>query len=410
MSRRGTIRQARTLKLLVADPEPLEQALEELVDQCSVGFTERYGQPAKAIASAPGRINVIGEHTDYNEGLALSGAIDRWVVVALSPRGDRQMRVYSEAFNEEATVSLEDPIANEVVDWCRIPLGAGLLFAELTAVDAGFDAFIGGNVPMGAGLSSSAALEVALLNALRHAFDISLDDLELIHIAQGVEHEYLGVKTGLLDQYTSQFAHRKELMLVDFRALSHEYIEASLKGWAWLLLDSGVRRQLADSAYGMRVRETHAALKRVVRVIDKVSSFRDLKEEHLAAVDDDLLRRRLHHYITENDRVQQAAKAITSGKPEVLGALLRASHVSLRDDYAVSCAELEVLVDVAAYSDGCAGARMMGGGFGGCTINLVKASAVDCFLDHASSEFECRFNRTPDARLFHLVRGAYVHG
>ncbi|MDP7211773.1 MAG: galactokinase, partial [Vicinamibacterales bacterium] len=367
------MRRARSLTRIVADLEHPVEMLEELVDQCSVGFTERYGQPAKAIASAPGRINVIGEHTDYNEGLALSGAIDRWVVVALSPRGDRQMRVYSEAFNEETTVSLEDPIANEVVDWGRIPLGAGLLFAELTAVDAGFDALIGGNVPMGAGLSSSAALEVALLNALRHAFDISLDDLELVHIAQGVEHEYLGVKTGLMDQYTSQFAHRKELMLVDFRALSHEYIEASLKGWVWLLLDSGVRRQLADSAYGMRVRETHVALKRVVRVIDKVSSFRDLKEEHLAAVDDDVLRRRLRHYVTENNRVQQAAKAITAGEPEALGTLLRASHVSLRDDYAVSCAELEVLVDVAAYSDECAGARMMGGGFGGCTINLVKA-------------------------------------
>lgn len=383
--------------------------LEELVHQCSVGFLERYGQPAKAIASAPGRINVIGEHTDYNEGLALSGAIDRWVVVALSPRGDRQMRVYSEAFNQEATASLEDPIANEVVDWGRIPLGTGLLFAGLAAVDAGFDALIGGNVPLGAGLSSSAALEVAVLNALRHAFDISLDNLELVRIAQGVEHEYLGVKTGLMDQYTSQFAHRKELMLVDFRAVSHEYIEASLKGWVWLLLDSGVRRQLADSAYGARVNETRAALKRVVRVIDEVSSFRDLKEKHLAAVDDDVLRRRLRHYVTENDRVQQAAKAIIAGEPEALGRLLRASHVSLRDDYAVSCAELEVLVDAAACSDECAGARMMGGGFGGCTINLVRASAVNCFLDHASSEFECRFGHTPDAGIFHLVRGAYVH-
>ncbi|SVA30757.1 uncharacterized protein METZ01_LOCUS83611, partial [marine metagenome] len=266
--------------------------LEELVHQCSVGFIERYGQPAKAIASAPGRINVIGEHTDYNEGLALSGAIDRWVVVALSPRGDRQIRVYSEAFNQEATASLEDPIANEVVGWGRIPLGTGLLFAELAAVDAGFDALIGGNVPLGAGLSSSAALEVAVLNALRHAFDISLDNLELVRTAQGVEHEHLGVKTGLMDQYTSQFAHRKELMLVDFRTVSHEYIEASLKGWVWLLLDSGVRRQLADSSYGARVNETRVALERVVRVIAEVSSFRDLKEEHLAAVDDDVLRRR----------------------------------------------------------------------------------------------------------------------
>ncbi len=404
------MRRARSLKRIVTDLEHPVEMLEELVHQCSVGFLERYGQPAKAIASAPGRINVIGEHTDYNEGLALSGAIDRWVVVALSPRGDRQMRVYSEAFNQEATASLEDPIANEVVDWGRIPLGTGLLFAGLAAVDAGFDALIGGNVPLGAGLSSSAALEVAVLNALRHAFDISLDNLELVRIAQGVEHEYLGVKTGLMDQYTSQFAHRKELMLVDFRAVSHEYIEASLKGWVWLLLDSGVRRQLADSAYGARVNETRAALKRVVRVIDEVSSFRDLKEKHLAAVDDDVLRRRLRHYVTENDRVQQAAKAIIAGEPEALGRLLRASHVSLRDDYAVSCAELEVLVDAAACSDECAGARMMGGGFGGCTINLVKASAVDCFLDHASSEFECRFGRTPDARIFHLVRGAYVHG
>ena len=403
------MRRARSLKRIVADLERPVEMLEELVHQCSVGFLERYGQPAKVIASAPGRINVIGEHTDYNEGLALSGAIDRWVVVALSPRGDRQIRVYSEAFNQEATASLEDPIANEVVGWGRIPLGTGLLFAELAAVDAGFDALIGGNVPLGAGLSSSAALEVAVLNALRHAFDISLDNLELVRTAQGVEHEHLGVKTGLMDQYTSQFAHRKELMLVDFRTVSHEYIEASLKGWVWLLLDSGVRRQLADSAYGARVNETRAALERVVRVIDEVSSFRDLKEEHLAAVDDDVLRRRLRHYVTENDRVQQAAKAITAGEPEALGRLLRASHVSLRDDYAVSCAELDVLVDAAACWDECAGARMMGGGFGGCTINLVRASAVNCFLDHACREFECRFGHTPAAGIFHLVRGAYVH-
>ncbi len=148
----------------------------------------------------------------------------------------------------------------------------------------------------------------------------------------------------------------------------------------------------------------------MARVDDAVSSFRDLEEGHLAAVDDEVLRRRLRHYVRENQRVGRAAKAITGGDADALGALLLASHASLRDDYAVSCAELDVLVDAAVRSDECAGARMMGGGFGGCTINLVRVSAAGRFVDHASSEFERRFGHTPDAGIFRLVGGARVHG
>ena len=404
------MRRAPPVKRVVADTEPRVAALEKLVRVCGAGFAERYGRPATVIASAPGRINVIGEHTDYNEGLALPGAVDRWVVVALSARDDGHMRVYSEAFDEDATASWAQPLADEVGGWSRIPLGAGRLFAGHVAVDGGFDAFIGGNLPPGAGLSSSAALEVAVLNALRRAFDVPLDDLDLVRTAQRVEHECLGVKTGLMDQYTSQFARREALMVVDFHAVTHEYIKASLPGWGWVLLDSGVRRRLADSAYGERVAETRAALARVARVDDTVSSFRDLEEGHLAAVDDEVLRRRLRHYVRENQRVGRAVKAITGGDAEALGALLLASHASLRDDYAVSCAELDVLVDAAARSGECAGARMMGGGFGGCTINLVRVSTASRFVDHASSEFERCFGHTPGAGIFHLAGGARVHG
>jgi len=383
-------------------------SLTEIVEAQRAEFAARYGAAPASTASAPGRINVIGEHTDYNQGLALPGAIDRWAVVTLSPRRDDLMRVHSEAFEETAAARLQQPLS-AAGGWNVVPWGAGQLFAGATGVSRGFDALIGGNVPPGAGLSSSAAVEMALLNALRAAFEADIDDLELVRTAQRIENECLGVATGLMDQYTSQFARPGALMLIDFAATEHEYIDAKLDGWVWLLLDTKVRHQLADSAYGERVEETRLALARVTAADGSVVSFRDLQEAHVEGIGEDALRRRLRHYVRENERVRGAAHAVAAGDTKRLGELMFASHGSLRDEYAVSCAELDVLVDAAADAPECAGARMMGGGFGGCTINLVRAARVDEFIARVSPEFERQFGYAPGAGFYRLVGGARVH-
>jgi len=394
------------------------ERLARLVAEQRDAFRRRFSRHPAVTASAPGRINVIGEHTDYNLGLALPGAIDRWVVVTLALRDDGLMRVHSEAFDETVEIPLAQPPAT-VRGWHVIPLGAGRLLAPAAGApqeqgaavrrDGGFDALIGGNVPRGAGVSSSAAVEMALLNALRGAWTVAADDLELVLTAQRIEHEYLGAPTGLMDQYTSQFGRAGNLMLIDFDAVTHELVTARLDGWVWLLLDSKVRHDLAESGYGERVEQMRAALDTVAAADDRVHGFRDLDEAHVGAIGDPLLRRRALHYVRENERVRAAAVAATAGKTTVLGELLCASHASLRDDYEVSCAELDLLAELAAGADGCVGARMMGGGFGGCTINLVRAAAAGDVVAQVSGGFARRFGYAPDAAVYRLVDGARVH-
>ncbi len=394
--------------------------LDDLLQEAAELFARAFGSPPAHIASAPGRINLIGEHTDYNRGLALPGAIDRWVVVALSPTDLGRVEVFSESYGERCELSLaaetEDStpdrssVPAELPGWARLPLGVGRLFSEACGTTGGFRATISGNLPRGAGLSSSAAVEVALLNTLRSAYGADLDDSGLIRMAQRVEHEYLGVETGLMDPYTSQLARPHTFMLVDFDAIAHEYVEVGLEDWTWVLLDSGVRHELADSAYGERVRETREGLKRISQADPAIRSFRDLTPGHLQLVEDPVLRSRLRHYLEENGRVRRAAEAVAAGDARALGDLLFASHASLRDDYAVSCAELDVLVDTARGEDGCAGARMMGGGFGGCTLNLLREEAAVDLVAAVTAEFTHRFGYAPGVGVYRLVGGARVHG
>jgi galactokinase len=212
-----------------------------------------------------------------------------------------------------------------------------------------------------------------------------------------------------MDQYTSQFGRAGNLMLIDFDAVTHEQVAVRLDGWVWLLLDSKVRHDLAESAYGERVEQMRAALAAVMECDESVRGFRDLDEARIGTIDDELLRRRALHYVRENERVRAAAAAAAAGETAALGELLCASHASLRDDYEVSCAELDLLTELAAGIDGCAGARMMGGGFGGCTINLVRAEAVDDVVAQVSGGFARRFGYAPDPAVYRLVEGARLH-
>lgn len=398
-------------------PAPADGDLGELIEAQRPAFHARFARRPSVTALAPGRINVIGEHTDYNQGLALSGAIDRWIVVTLAPRDDGWIRVHSDAFAETCELPVAGAAAADGPElrasppgWAALVAGVAAAFAEAYDRPRGFDALIGGNLPMGAGVSSSAALEMALLNALRGIAGADVSDLDLVRTAQQAEHACLGVATGLMDQYASQFSWPDTLLLIDFESLTHEEVPARLDGWLWLLIDSGVRHRLADSAYDDRVGESRAALGRLARDGAVRGSFRRVELQQVETIDEPLLRRRLRHYVGENERVRRAVAAVTAGDTDELGRLLLASHASLRDDYEVSCDELDLLVDAAAAQDECAGARMMGGGFGGCTLNLVRADAADAFTAGVSEDFRRRFASVPAAAAYRLVAGATVNG
>lgn len=349
---------------------------EELLEACEASYRERYGRPPAVVAWAPGRINVIGEHTDYNLGLTLPGAVDRWAACALAPAEGPAWTVTSVDFGEEAV--LDPACGAETVStepgWSRLVRGV------LEIVHApGTRVVIRSTVPIGSGLSSSAALCMSLLAGLRTLHHIPLTDRELIHLARETEFRRAGAPTGLMDQYAAWYGEQGKVLRLDLRSLQHRSVPGELPGHLWVVADSGVRRQLAETAYGRRVEETRRGLEAVRRGDPSVSSFRDLEPEHLDLLPDGVLRDRLQHYIEENLRVEEAVAALEAADAVEMGRLLDASHASLRDRYEVSCEELEALTATARSHPACAGARMMGGGFGGSTLNLVEREGVEGF-------------------------------
>lgn len=384
----------------MTDPDRLIAANRE-------AFGRVFGGRPSLIAAAPGRINVIGEHTDYNGGLSMPGAIDRWTLAGLRPRSDRRVAVYSERFDASASWILGQPAPPDT-GWQKRIFGLVEVFSRRRELRRGFDACLTGNLPVGAGVSSSAAVAVALLNALRAACGAALDDLSLVRSCQQVEHEFMGIGSGLLDQYASQFSRQGKLMVVDFDRLSHDYLEVEPGTWRWVLVDSLVRRELAASAYLERVAETRRGFEILAGAYPGILRCRDIAEDHLAALDDATLRRRLRHFVTENQRVKTAADLLQQGRWLEVGELLTASHESLERDYQVSCAELDALVAGALAVPGCAGARLMGGGFGGCTINLVEDGALEAFARHVEETYRRKFALRPAVTVYELGPGAKV--
>jgi len=380
----------------------LDPALAERVERARRRFRARLGGSPAVVAWGPGRVNLIGEHTDYNQGLAMPAAIDRWVVVALRPRRDRRVQLWSEAFGESLSLRWGEPFA-PTASWQRFVVGAMAVLDGPADIPHGWEGVLLGDVPLGAGLSSSAAVEVALLNALRALYEVQLEDLELIRLCQRIEHEHLGLHSGLLDQFASQFSRPGHLLVVDFDDLSHRHVPARLNGWTWVVLDSGVRRELAGSAYQQRVAECAEGLAWVRARHPAVRRFRDLSVDHLP--EGPVWARRLRHVIDENARVLATERALVRGDLDRVGELLIGSHRSLRDLYQVSCTELDVLVEEALAWTGCAGARMVGGGFGGCTLNLVRDDRVAGLVEAVGSAYQERTGWSTRGWRFRFVGG-----
>ena len=354
-------------------------------------FKERFGEEGTLFASA-GRINLIGEHTDYNGGFVFPGAIDKVIMAEIRPNGIDKVRVFSIDINDYAEFGLNEENAPEQ-SWARYIFGVCREIIKRGGSVKGFDAVFAGNVPLGAGLSSSAALESCFAFALNDLFNgNAIDKFELARIGQSTEHNYCGVNCGIMDQFASVFGKKDHLMRLDCRSMEYEYFPFHPEGHKLVLVDSVVKHELADSPYNKR----RASCERVAKRLG-VETLRDATMEMLNAAKSDITAEdylRAKFVIEEKQRVLDVCDALVAGDYETVGARMYETHHGLSKDYEVSCEELDFLNDIAREC-GVTGSRIMGGGFGGCTINLVKDELYDHFIAEAKARFNEHYGHEP---------------
>ena len=346
-------------------------------------FGARFGRPPDLVAEAPGRVNLIGEHVDYNQGIVLPVAIDRSVFAAAAIRDDDTVVVHSIDYRADATFSLSAAITPDPAQpWSNYVRGVFSAFPG--ASRRGLDIAVTGDVPQGAGLSSSAALEVATAGAVNAAWETDLPPEELAIVAWRAENEFVGVRCGIMDQYAAALGTWDCALLIDCRSRAVQTVPLRFaeRGIAIVVLDSGIPRRLEHSAYNQRRHECDEAARLLGRPLRDLS----LPEVEAAQLPDGL-RRRARHVVTEIERVEQAVAALRAGEIERLGMLMAGSHRSLRDDFEVSTPELDLLVELATQDPSVIGTRMTGAGFGGCTVNLVREESVDAFVDHVLGRY-----------------------
>jgi galactokinase len=372
----------------------------------AAAFQLRFGY-APLLVRAPGRINLIGEHTDYNEGLVLPAAINKEVLFAVGLNGTDQLRLVAHDKGEACVVPLA-AVQPGTLQWANYLLGVVAQLRASGVAVPGFDCVFGGNIPMGAGLSSSAAVECGLAFALNELLGAGLDRLALARLAQAAEHTYAGVQCGLMDQFASLFGRAGQVVRLDCRTTDYAYFPFDAAAYHLILCNSGVKHALADSAYNTRRQECAQGVAVLRRYYPAVASLRDATRAQLLAHRAELgevLYRRCRYVVEENARVAQACIALAANNMATVGQLLYASHAGLRDDYEVSCPELDKLVALATGRPGVLGARMMGGGFGGCTLNLVEAAHVADFIKTMAADFLAFYRRGLDTYQTTIVEG-----
>ena len=360
--------------------------IEDLVARASAGFRDRFGEEPETLACAPGRINLIGEHTDYNDGYVFPMAIDRHIVVAASSSPDAT-KVWSESYEEPSV--FDTAVVRAGHGWGRFPSGCAWVLGDHGHATDNLNAFVASDLPTGAGVSSSAALELAFLTLWNVRGGLGLTPLELAKLGQECEHRFIGVKCGLMDQMASALGREGHAMLIDTRSNRVEYVPLPW-GLTIVLCDTGKPRSLDTSAYNQRRTECEEA----ARLLG-VKSLRDVTPEHLEGTfpqGGGVVYSRARHVVVENQRCVQFASALKDGDLAKLGQLMQASHASLRDDYEVSCPELDAMAEACWESRGCVGARMTGAGFGGACVSLVESERLDAFLGDAEKGYRDRTN------------------
>ena len=377
------------------------------VREITTAFARLYGGEPR-IYRAPGRVNLIGEHTDYNEGFVMPAAIDFATYVAMTRRDDRVLKIHSDIFKEEATVDLDHTPGRGRKHWSDYPFGVAVKLREAGRRIGGANMLVHGEVPPGSGLSSSAAIEVSVGLGLLDISGQRIDRLQLAKICQKAENEFVGARTGIMDQFIGCFGKAGHAVMLDCRSLESQALPIP-DDVKLVVCNTMVKHELASSEYNARREQCEEGVRLLAQHLPRVKSLRDVSVDDVNKFRSQLgevVFKRCLHVTGENDRVRAAADALRQRDLKTFGELMYQSHESLRDDYEVSCRELDVLVRLAADIKGVFGARMTGGGFGGCTVNLVDSSSLDEFARAIKSGYAQATGHDPDVYVCTAADGA----
>ena len=363
---------------------------------------------------SPGRVNLIGEHTDYNGGHVFPCALTLGTYGIARKREDRKLRFYSANFEKLGVIetSLDDLVPSQAAQWTNYPKGVIWAFEKKGyTIPQGLDVLIYGTIPNGSGLSSSASLEVLIGVMLKELFNIEISMQDIALIGQYSENNYNGCNCGIMDQFAVAMGKKDCAVFLDTNTLQYEYASVKLEDAKIVITNSKVKHSLVDSAYNDRRRESEEALQDLQKVVD-IKTLGDLTEEefeaHKDAIKDEICKKRAKHAVYENQRTIRAVKALKENDIAEFGHLMNQSHISLRDDYEVSCEEIDILVDLAWKIDGVIGSRITGGGFGGCTVSIVKNDAVDTFIDQVGAGYKEKTGREAEFYVVEIGDGARV--
>jgi galactokinase len=345
-----------------------------LIQNTTAFFEKSFGSKPQKIVLSPGRINIIGEHIDYNDGYVLPAAIDKVICFALEKNNTKKSKVIAIDLNEEFEVDLTQQIKLSDVVWTNYILGVIKQLQDNGFSFEGFNCVFSSNIPVGSGLSSSAALECGMIFGIKELFNLTIEKVDISLLGQKAEH-WVGINCGIMDQFSSVHGLENKVIKLDCNTLEFEYHNADFKDYSLILMDSNVKHSLFTSEYNTRRIECEEGLAIIKNHFPEIKSFRDCTEEQLVSIEDKMnptVFKRVHFVVKEINRVIKACEALDNGNIELLGELLFETHYGLSQEYSVSCAELDMLVDTAKADDAIIGSRLMGGGFGGCTINLIK--------------------------------------
>ena len=388
-------------------PQPANSELETRTSILGQKFVQRFGATPR-VYQAPARVNLIGEHTDYNDGFVMPAAIGFSTEVAIAPRSDRKLVIRSENYSEQIEFDLDHLPATSVGHWSDYAIGVAIMLVRSGKKLSGANLLIDGDVPQGAGLSSSASLEVAVGYALLDLAGSAIDDLaidranidrtKLALLCQRAENEFVGARCGIMDQFVVSHGQRGNALLLDCRSLEYRLLPLPA-GTSLAICNTMVKHSIAKGEYNQRRAECEAGVRVLSKYLPNVRALRDVTPGDLEKYGHelpDIVFQRCRHVISEDARVLQAAAALDRGDLPAFGKLMLESHRSLRDDFAVSCAELDIMVELAEKAKGVYGTRMTGGGFGGCTITLIKAESVEAFQQIIQQGYERLTGRQPE--------------
>ncbi len=376
-------------------------------------FVERFGAGGQIVlGQAPGRVNLIGEHTDYNDGFVFPMALDFKMTMAARKRDDQVVKLYSIDHQEQVEFELNGAIAHDQkAKWSNYLRGVMEMLRQAGVKLSGVEIAFHGDVPQGAGLSSSAALEVVTAVVLQEILSFQLTLSEISKLCQKAENQFVGMNCGIMDQFISAMGVENHVLFLDCRSLEYQQVPLELGDCRIVICQSGVKHSLVDSEYNQRRKECEAAVAALQTVFPEIKALRDASLAQLDVIKNsitEIVFSRAQHVISENDRVLASITALKAGDLVRFGELMNASHDSLRDDYQVSCREIDLLVELARTVPGVLGSRITGGGFGGCTVNLIKATAIPEFIEKLKQEYQSQTGIEPHFYISTAANGAKI--